>query len=109
MTAAVREDDLSSEEKESFVMEWLSLQNAKDLEDVCKVIPLTCPNDRSGKRTSLLKYLLKHLCELETTDDQGLSTMLALYDHIVSVQNPKKEDKKLPIPAPIKTDENFYL
>ena len=49
--------ELSSDEKESFVMEWMSLQNAKDLEDVYKVIPLTCPPDRSGKRTSLLKVL----------------------------------------------------
>ena len=102
--------DLSSDEKEVFVMEWLSLQNAKDLEEVYKIIPLTCPTDKSGKRISLLKNLLKHLCELEDKDDQGLSTMLALYDHAVSCQNPikeNKEDKKLPLAAHNANDENF--
>ena len=76
----------------------MSQQEAEALEDACKVIDLKCPSEKKGKKRSLIKFVLKHLCDLENEvgedDDQGFSTISLLFDHIKKIE-PGKDSKEL--------------
>ena len=71
-------NEMTSDEKEDVVLSWLSQQEADTLEDAFKVINLQCPTEKKGKKRSLIKFVLKHLCDLESQTgddlDQGLIT-----------------------------------
>ena len=59
------DEELSPDELEDMVLTWLSQQKANVLVEVCALIPLDCSEQIKGKRKSLLKHLLDHLCGLE--------------------------------------------
>ena len=82
---------MTPEEKEDAVLTWLSLQEAEELEATYQVISLDCPGDKKGKKSALLKFLLKHLCDRESGEDKGLATMLRLYDHVESQSEEKSK------------------
>ena len=88
-------ENLSADEKEDAVLTWLSVQEAGELEEACAAITLVCPQDRKGKKKALLKFLLKHLCDLEDGPDGDGAAILLLYDHAKSKglpQSVKTED-----------------
>ena len=78
-------DEMTRDEKEDVVLSWLSQQEADILEDAFKVINLPCPTEKKGEKRSLIKFVLEHLCDLEsqTGDDhaQGLPIILLLVGH----------------------------
>ena len=59
--------EITADELEEIVMTWVSQQKADVLEEVYKVIPLTCADEIKGKRLKLLNALLAHLVGLDDT------------------------------------------
>ena len=49
-------------------MAWVSEQKADTLEELYKVIPLTCGDDIKGKRLKILNGVLAHLVALEDVE-----------------------------------------
>ena len=82
------------------VLTWLSTQDADKLVEVCTTITLTCSEEKKGKKCTLLKHVLNHLCDLETGEDKGMSTLLLINDLI--------EKKAKPI-IPVKLESNKVL
>ena len=93
--------DLSPDEIEDDVLTWLSMQEVDVLEQVCTKLTLTCPEEKKGKKTTVLKLILKHLCDLETTEDQGMSTFLLLHGLIDTEDKKDGDDKKGIIKHPV--------
>ena len=65
--------EITADELEEIVMTWVSQQKADVLEEVYKVIPLTCGDDIKGKRLHLLNTLLAHLVGLAATDVEAIN------------------------------------
>ena len=79
---------------EDEVISWLASQPTSSLEQVYSVITLDLPEAAKGKRKTLLNSLLKHLCDIETGDDDaGLSTILLLHEHLQEDKQPVTENK----------------
>ena len=77
-----KEETTTPDEIEDEVLNTLPTLGATELEEICTVIALDCKQELKGKRSSLLKYLLKHLCDLEGKDDNGMSTFLLIQEHL---------------------------
>ena len=90
------------EEIEDFVLTWLSTQEADVLEEVCAKLSLTSPEIKKGKKHSILKLILKHLCDLDTVEedgtDKGMCTILVLRTFIVDDKS-DGDDRKDTIPS----------
>ena len=84
---------LTPDEIEDRVLTWLSIQAADTLEEACTKISLTYSDDKKGKKNTLLKHLMKHLCDLDTAEDQGMSTLLLLSE-LVDKDKVDEDDKK---------------
>ena len=91
--------EVSNDELEDKVLTWLATQPAERLEEVYTFIELEIPADANGKRKTLLNNLLKHLCELETSDDAGVSTILKMYDLVLKYVKPVIKDETAPLTA----------
>ena len=66
---------------ETEVMMLLPELEADELEKVCTLIPLTCPEPAKGKKNTLLKLLFKHLLSLE--EDGGFATYQVIHKYLV--------------------------
>ena len=68
------------DEKETYVMSWC-VQDA----DACQLIGLQVTPTKIGKKSLITKFIMKHLGKLADQEegDQGLSTILLLFDYIV--------------------------
>ena len=51
----------NSEKIEPDVLKWLAVADVETLTKVCAEIPLVIPPENTGKRTLILKLLMKHL------------------------------------------------
>ena len=98
---------VSNDELEDKVLTWLATQSAERLEEVYTFIELEIPADANGKRKTLLNNLLKHLCDLEASDDAGVSTILKMYDLVLKYVQPviKDETASLAALAALSTDK----
>ena len=92
----------NSEEIEPDVLKWLSIADVETLTKVCAELPLVIPPEKTGKRTLILKLLMKHLHSdsIEESEDHGLSTFLKIHSELEGLLGEKKDEN-------IKTESNF--
>ena len=68
---------------ESEVMMLLMEQEAAELEEVCSLIQLDCPETAKGKKNVILKLILKHLLDLGEKEDNGFATFKIVHKKLV--------------------------
>ena len=54
-------------------------EEADVLEEVCTKLSLTCPEVKEGKKHSILKLILKHLCDLDTVEEDVTDKVCTQY------------------------------
>ena len=81
------------EDVEPMVIKLLSEADVDLLVKVCSKIPLVIPPEKAGKRTLILKLLMKYLHSdtVDESEDGGLSTFLMIYSELEDAQ--KKDIK----------------
>ena len=84
------------EDVEPVVIRWLSDADTETLTRVCAGIPLTIPQEKAGKKTLILKLLLKHLHSdaVEASEDEGLAIFLKIHAELEGTLGDKKETMK---------------
>ena len=89
------------------VLTWFSTQEADVLEEVCVKLSLTCPEVKKGKKHSVLKLILKDICDLDTVEedgtDKGMSTILILRTFIADERSDGDDRKDTITNVPAKT------
>jgi hypothetical protein len=85
------------------VLKWLAVADVETLTKVCAEIPLVIPPEKTGKRTLILKLLMKHLHSdsMEDSDDNGFSTFLKIHSVLEALLGKEKKDEN------IKIENNF--
>ena len=86
------EETLSPDEIEDEVFNTLPTLDASELREIYSLLELDCKEELQGKKSKLLKYLLKYLCDVESLEDGGLLNILLIQKHL----NKESDDLKDP-------------
>ena len=76
-----RTEQPNADEVEEDVMNQLPTLNAEQLEELCNLVDLTVDAGVKGKKKTLRKMLLKHLCT-EDTDGDKMEAFLQIHSHM---------------------------
>ena len=90
---SAREETWSPDEIEDAVFNTLPTLDVSEFKEIYALLELECKEGPKSK-SSLLKYLLKYLCDVDSLEDGGLSNMLMLQKHKEAERNAKLNLKK---------------
>ena len=93
---SAEEEILSPDEIEDEVLNILPTLDVNELGKIYTLLELECTEELKGKKCNLLKYLLKYLCDVDSSEDDGLSNMLLIHKHL----NKEGDDQKNPTTNP---------
>ena len=102
--------DADDVEKEAMFL-LASVDDAKELEDLCTSLEVTVPEQLRGKSKSLRKFLLRHLNSetVETSDDGGMALFLKSHECLTTSGDKTVQTSNLKIEENSETKVNSEL
>ena len=86
---------MEAEVVEHEVMMILMEQEAAELEEVCSLIQLDCPETAKGKRNVILKLILKHLLTIGEKEDSGFATFKIIHEKLIKIETKTEPEVKI--------------
>ena len=97
---AAEGDQMSAEKVEEDVMDELPTLTGSQLLELCEMVEVEVKEEFKGKKTKLLKLLLKHLCTEGEGEDDKMEKWLMIHSHLNPEPDSDEDAEKVEDAAP---------